>query len=76
MTITSRERWIIRRKNDGAVFCGLARQFRFKAIGEIGDTAVKTYRSEKQALAAFEASWSHVDFEVEAVKVKESIETA
>lgn len=76
MTITSRERWIIRRKDTGAVFCGIARQFHFKKIAEIGDTAVKTYRSKKQALAAFNSSWHHIDFEVEAVKVIESITTA
>lgn len=54
--------------------CGLARQFHFKPIEEIGDTAIKTYRSKKQALSAFEMSWRHVNFEVEAVKVIESME--
>lgn len=54
--------------------CGLARQFHFKPIEEIGNTAIKTYRSEKQALSAFDMSWGHVNFEVEAVRVVESME--
>lgn len=75
MVITNRERWIIRRKDTGTILCGLARQFHFKPIEEIGETAVKTYRSEKQALSSFGMSWHNANFEVEAVKVKESIET-
>lgn len=74
MKLTERTRWLIRRKDTGAIMCGLARQFLFKPIEEIGDTAIKTYRSEKQALSAFEMSWGHVNFEVEAVKVKETME--
>lgn len=75
MKLIERTRWIIRRKDTGAIMCGLARQFQFKTIEEIGDTAIKTYRSEKQALSAFNSSWSHVDFEIEAVKVIENLET-
>lgn len=74
MKLTERTRWIIRRKDTGAIMCGLAQQFHFKPIEEIGDTAIKTYRSEKKALSAFEMSWGHVNFEVEAVKVKETME--
>lgn len=74
MKLTERERWIIRRKDTGAIMCGLARQFHFKPVEKIGDTAIKTYRSKKQALSAFEMSWSHVKFEVEAVKVIERME--
>lgn len=32
--------------------CGLARDFKFKKEGEIGDTAIKTYSSEKKAYSA------------------------
>lgn len=74
MKLTERERWIIRRKDTGEIMCGLARQFHFKPVEKIGDTAIKTYRSKKQAFSAFEMSWSHVNFEVEAVKVVESME--
>lgn len=74
MKLTERTRWVIRRKDTGEIMCGLAQAFHFKPVGEIGDTAIKTYRSEKQALSAFQMSWSHVNFEVEAVKVVESLE--
>lgn len=67
-----RERWIIRR-DDGAIFCGLARQFKFKQPEEVGDTAVKTYLSKHKALSSFASSW-HGPAKVEAVKVREIIE--
>lgn len=72
--LTQRERWIIRRKNDGKILCGLARNFQFKALEELKSTAIKSYRSKAQALAAFDASWWNPNFEVEAVKVRETIE--
>lgn len=74
MRLTERTRWIIRRKDTDEIMCGLARQFHFKTVEKIGDTAIKTYRSKKQALSAFEKSLGHVKFEVEAVKVVESME--
>lgn len=74
MKLTERERWIIRRKDTGEIMCGLARQFHFKLVEEIGDTAIKTYRSKKQALSAFEMSWQYAKFEIEAIKVVESME--
>ena len=45
-----RTRYIIRRKSDNAIMCGLARCFQFKKESEIGNTAIKTYVSEKKAL--------------------------
>ncbi len=74
MKLIERIRWIIRRKDTGAIFCGLARQFHFRNASEIGDAAIKTYRSKGQALAAFDRSWGDPDFEIEAVKVIESLE--
>lgn len=74
MKLIERTRWIIRRKDTGAIFCGLARQFHFRTVNEIGDAAIKTYRSKGQALAAFDRSWGDPDFEIEAVKVTESLE--
>ena len=54
--LIQRERWIVLR--DGTdVFCGLARQYHFKPISELGNTALKTYLSENKAIAAFEDSW-------------------
>lgn len=36
-----RTRYIIRRKSDNAIMCGLARCFQFKKESEIGNTAIK-----------------------------------
>lgn len=72
--LSQRERWIICRKSDGKILCGLARDYRFKAPEELGGRAMKTYRSQKQALSAFAASWGKVNFEIEAVKIRETME--
>ncbi len=53
----NRTRYVIVR-DDGSIFCGLARNYQFKKIDEIGDTAVKTYLSEKKAKSSFLQSWS------------------
>ena len=45
-----RKRWVIMRNNRTEIFCGLARNYQFKKISEIGDTAVKTYLSKNKAL--------------------------
>jgi hypothetical protein len=54
-----RKRYIILRqeKEQLEIFCGLARNYSFRPISDIGDVPVKTYLSEKKALAAFNASW-------------------
>lgn len=54
MTI-ARKRWVIVKDND--IFCGLARNYKFKPIDDIGDTAIKTYLSKKKAETSFESSW-------------------
>ena len=54
--IIKRTRYIVMR-NDGAIFCGLARHYQFKPVKEIGDTAIKTYLSENKAKASFLSSW-------------------
>ena len=70
-----RKRWIIMRNNRKEVFCGLARNYEFKPVEEIGDTAMKTYLSKKKAISSFENSWSRIDFEYEAVEIIERYET-
>ena len=70
-----RKRWIIMRNNRTEIFCGLARNYQFKNVNEIGDTADKTYLSKNKALASFENSWRKPDFEVEAVEITEIYET-
>lgn len=69
-----RERWVIMRNNRTEIFCGLARNYKFKPINDIGNTAIKTYRSKNTALSSFESSW-HRHFEVEAVRIKEVYES-
>lgn len=54
--IFKRTRYIVMR-DDGAIFCGLARNYKFKSIEEIRDTAIKTYLSENKAKSSFLSSW-------------------
>ena len=71
-----RKRWVIMRNNRTEIFCGLARNFNFKLVDDIGNTAIKTYLSENKALASFESSWDGTpDFEFEAVEITEIYET-
>jgi hypothetical protein len=68
-----RIRYIIVR--DGAeVFCGTAKHYNFKPLGKIGDAAVKTYRSEAQAIAALNRSWFE-DYDGERYTVREVVES-
>ena len=70
-----RERWIIMRNNRAEIFCGLARNYQFKPVDDVGNTAIKTYRSKNTALSSFESSWRQPDSGVEAVKIKEIYES-
>lgn len=73
---TERKRWVILRNGGKEIFCGLARNYQFKAIQDIGDTAIKTYLSRNKAIASFEASWDSFDDDFyKAVEVVETIET-
>ena len=68
MEIT-RKRYVVMRKNRTEIWCGLARTFYFKPIDQVGETAIKTYRTRKQAESGC-SSWDR-DFEV--VEVTETI---
>lgn len=48
-----RKRYVVMRKNRTEIWCGLARDFYFKPIDNIGQTAVKTYRTANQAKKSF-----------------------
>lgn len=39
------------------IFCGLARNYQFKPIDNVGDTAIKTYLSKEKAEASFKSSY-------------------
>lgn len=75
-----RERWIILRVKDDAIFCGLAQSYTFKTIDKIGNISIKTYESKKRAEASFSRSWDNAEDlllkrEVIAVPVMEKIDT-
>ena len=70
-----RKRWVIMRNNRSEIFCGLARNYCFKPIDNIGNTAIKTYASEGTALSGFKASWRQIAENVEAVEIIEKFET-
>lgn len=67
-----RKRYVVMRNNRTEIWCGLSRDFVFKPIDNIGDTAVKTYRTAKQAKTC--SSWNR-DFEIvpaiETIEVEE-----
>jgi hypothetical protein len=71
-----RERWVIVKGNE--IFCGLARNYQFKPIDNIGNTAIKTYLSKNKAESSFISSWWHGKEllergEAKAVKVIENL---
>lgn len=69
----NRRRWVIIR-NGTDIFCGLARNFQFKPISNVGNTAIKTYLSKDKALSSFASSWNQCDKDnYEAVEVTESL---
>lgn len=41
-----RTRYVVMRNNRTEIWCGLAKNFYFKPIQEIGNTSIKTYASE------------------------------
>ena len=57
-----RKRFVVMRKNRTEIWGGLARHYKFRPISDIGEFAIKTYRTEKQALSSC-SSWDR-DFEV------------
>lgn len=71
-----RTRYIIRRKSDDAIMCGLARCFKFKKESEIGNTAIKTYVSENKALSAAWSSYRYTENDVYIEKVIETISSS
>lgn len=71
--VITRKRYIIVR-NGTHIMCGLARQYYFKPIDDIGDTQIKTYSSEKKAIAGFERSWNRkIGDEYQVVEIEEVI---
>lgn len=81
MNIT-RTRYVVVTSDEQEIFCGLARAYCFKPVDSIGDTAIKTYTSEKKAKSSFLSSWwqsKEEDFEpggrFKVLRVTESVST-
>ncbi len=66
-----RKRYVVMRNNRTEIWCGLARNYYFKPVDEIGDSPIKTYLSANKARSGC-SSWDR-DFEV--VEVTETIST-
>lgn len=80
MLSIKRERYVIIR-DDSKIFCGLARNYQFKKIDDIGNTSIKTYTTKEKAKQAFLASWWYgeeliAQGRIKIVKVLEGIEEA
>ena len=78
----SRTRYVVVTSDEQEIFCGLARNYCFKPVNNIGDTAIKTYVSEKKAKSSFLSSWwnsKEEDFEpggrFKVLQVIESVHT-
>lgn len=65
-----RTRYVVMRRNRTEIWCGLSREFHFAKVDELKDTAIKTYRTAKQA----ESGCSSWDRNFEVVECKEIIE--
>lgn len=73
-----RKRYVIIR-DDSDIFCGLARNYQFKKIGDIGNTSIKTYATKETAQKAFVSNVWYADEmiaqgRIKIVKVLEGIE--
>ena len=74
-----RERFAIIKPETKEIFCGLARSYEFRKMDCLKDIALKTYVSEKKAIASFISSWWRAEELLESggvkiVKVLETIE--
>ena len=69
-----RKRFVVMRNNRTEILVGLARNYYFKKIDEIGDSAIKTYLSEKKAKSACDCWNARWLGDVEILPVQEIIE--
>ncbi len=68
-----RVRYIVQRVKDNKIFCGLARNYTWKSIDDIGNTAIKTYLSKNKALSSVISSYGGDETEYKAIEVIEAI---
>lgn len=69
----SRERWVVFRESDNKIFCGNARNYKWKDLKDIGNTNICTYMSEKKAISAACASYGYNKDQIRAEKVHEML---
>ena len=50
-----RKRYVVMRNNRTEIWCGLAQNYKFKKIDDIGETPIKTYQTNNQAMSC--SSW-------------------
>lgn len=68
-----RKRYVVMRNNRTEIWGGCAKHFYFRPIDDVGDFAIKTYRSKKQSESS--CSYWHDDFEVvPIIEIFESVE--
>ncbi len=78
MLTIKRTRYVVV-NNHNEIFCGLAQHYTFKPIDNLGNTAIKTYLSERKAQLSILSSWhgsTKEDFEdgtFRVIKVTETI---
>jgi hypothetical protein len=70
-----RKRWIVRRRHDGAIMCGTAKNYQFRIESEIGNAKICTYMSEAKAYASAYQSYHYDEAQVVAEPVAEIITT-
>lgn len=68
-----RIRYIVRRKRDSAIMCGLDRDFEFSKERKIRATAIKTYSTENKAYTAAKSAFGYEEHEVYLEKIREVI---
>lgn len=66
-----RTRYVVIRKEDGYIFCGVAKNYDFKDPNDLGDTPFKTFPSEAKAIDGFKRSYGDIC----AIEVKKVIES-
>lgn len=66
-----RTRYVVMRNNRTEIWGGISKHYYFVKLDELKDTAIKTYRTRKQA----ESSCSSWDRDFEVVEIKEILES-
>lgn len=69
-----RKRYVVMRNNRTEIWGGCAKNFYFRPIDDVGDFAIKTYRSKKQAESSCSCTY-YINNDIEVVPVIETFES-